>query len=92
MFRKDLIPVLESEPLTLNQIARRFQVDLRSAEADLKHLSLSLKHLGRCLEVTPARCKQCDFTYPPEKLKKPSKCPHCGSTRIHEAWIRITEV
>jgi predicted Zn-ribbon and HTH transcriptional regulator len=51
---------------------------MRSAEA-----------AGYRVEVAPAQCKACGFTFDRSRLSKPSKCPACRESRIVEAMIRV---
>lgn len=83
MFRKDLIELLEHNPMELMELARLAEQPLRDVEADLRHLDKSLRRQGRSLVVTPARCKKCGFRFKADKLHKPGKCPSC-----HGTWIR----
>ncbi|MDJ0957244.1 MAG: hypothetical protein QNI91_10315 [Arenicellales bacterium] len=83
MFRKDLIGLLQGNPLGLKDIAEVLEMTPRDVEDDLKHLIKSLKHSNYHLRVTPARCRKCGFRFKEQKLHKPSKCPRC-----HQSWIR----
>jgi predicted Zn-ribbon and HTH transcriptional regulator len=89
MFRKDLIPLLQDRPWSLNEIADLLEMDRRDVEDDLDHLIKSLKHSGYELHIQPATCRKCGFEFDKNKLKKPGKCPHCHGTWIAEPLLRI---
>ena len=89
MFRKDLIPLLLDNPLSVTQIARLVGEAPRDVTSDVQHLLKSLKHTEYVASVTPAKCKKCGFEFGPEKLSKPSKCPECQSTWLTEPRIII---
>ena len=87
MFRKDLIELLEHNPMELMELARMMEQPLKEVEADLHHLERSLKRTGQSLVVTPAVCRKCGFQFKADKLHKPGKCPRC-----HGTWIRAPRV
>jgi len=90
MFRKDLIPLLLDNPLSVPQIARLVGEGPKDVASDLQHLLKSLKHTDYVAAVTPAKCKKCGFEFGTDKLSKPSKCPECQSTWLAEAKIEIS--
>ena len=90
MFRKDLIPLLLDNPLSVAQIARLVREEPRDIEADLLHLLKSLKHTEYAASLEPARCRKCGFEFDRGKLAKPSKCPECRSTWILEPRIGLS--
>jgi predicted Zn-ribbon and HTH transcriptional regulator len=89
MSRKQLIPILSGNPLTLRQLAQRLGLKPTEAEDDLRHLVKSLVHGEWRLVVTPARCRKCGFEFGPDKLHKPSKCPECQATWLTEPEMEI---
>lgn len=84
MRRRDLIPLLLDQPRTVSQLAREVRTTPRELADDLAHLLRSLPHTEFAAEITPARCRQCGFTFGPDKLFKPAKCPACRGTWIAE--------
>ena len=84
MFRKDLIDLLLHNSLGLRDISEILEVPVKDLEDDLKHLQKSLKHSEYRLDVKPATCNKCGFKFDKDKLHKPSKCPICHHTWIHE--------
>jgi transcriptional regulator len=91
MFRKDLIPLLEKNAMSVTQIARAMDESPKDIESDLLHLFQSLKHGEYRAEVNPAVCRKCGFVFSPDKLRKPSKCPECKSTWLTEPEISISK-
>lgn len=89
MSRKQLIPILSGNPLTLRQLAQRLGIKPTEAEDDLRHLVKSLVHGEWKLVVTPACCRKCGFEFGPDKLHKPSKCPECQATWLTEPEMEI---
>jgi predicted Zn-ribbon and HTH transcriptional regulator len=89
MARKELIPLLLDNPMTVSEIARRTEQSPGDAASDLEHLLLSLPHTEYEAAISPARCRKCRFEFGPDKLRKPSKCPKCKSTWLSEALIQV---
>lgn len=89
MFRKDLIPLLENNPMSVTQIAREMDEPPKTVEEDLAHLFRSLKHGEFEARVEPATCRKCGFEFGAEKLRKPSRCPECKGTWLTEPKISI---
>ena len=91
MFRKNLIPILLGNPMSVVEIARAADEAPSQVADDLQHLLRSLKHTRYKARVQPARCRACGFAFSEEKLTKPSKCPKCHSTWILDPRIGIEE-
>lgn len=89
MFRKDLIPLLEREAMSVSQIARAVDESPKQIEEDLIHLFRSLKHSEYEAKMEPAACRKCGFEFDASKLRKPSRCPECKSTWLTEPSISI---
>ena len=89
MSRKNLIPILTGNPLTVRQVAQQLGLKTAEVEDDLRHLAKSLVHGEWKLLVTPASCRKCGFEFGPDKLHKPSKCPECQATWLTEPAIEI---
>jgi predicted Zn-ribbon and HTH transcriptional regulator len=89
MSRKNLIPLLNENPLTVRQIATQLRVHPADVEDDLVHLEKSLAHSDQKLVVHPAVCRKCGFEFGPDKLRKPSRCPVCKASWLTEPEIEI---
>lgn len=89
--RKDLIPWLLDNPRTVVQIARECGATQDQTVDDLRHLIRSLHHTTYHAALSPARCRKCGFTFAPEKLLKPSKCPACHGTWLTEPQFCVRQ-
>ena len=89
MARKQLIPLLLDNPMTVSEIARTTEQSPGDVASDLEHLLLTLKHTEYEAAISPAQCRKCRFEFGTDKLRKPSKCPKCKSTWLTEPLIQI---
>ncbi|MBV8225105.1 MAG: hypothetical protein JO232_07955 [Verrucomicrobia bacterium] len=60
MFRTGLIDLLLDNPMSVAEIARKHEMQIKEVAIDLEHLRKSLRRSGHSLEVTPARCRSID--------------------------------
>ena len=88
-FRKDLIALLGATPRSVSSLARELGLGRRDGVEDLRHAIRSARAAGHAVEVLPARCRACGFTFDEGRLSKPGKCPACRGTRIFEPQIGI---
>ena len=88
-FRKDLLARLGDQPRSASSLARELGLKRSDVEEDLRHALRSAEAAGYRVEIVPARCKTCGFTFDEGKLVKPGKCPACRRTRLFEAQIRV---
>jgi predicted Zn-ribbon and HTH transcriptional regulator len=91
VFRRQLIELLSLEPRTASSVAREMGLRRGEIEEDLRHALRSAASAGYRIEIIPARCKDCGFTFAPDRLAKPGRCPECKGSRLFEALIRIGE-
>jgi predicted Zn-ribbon and HTH transcriptional regulator len=89
MFRKNLIELLSHEPRSVSSIAREMGLRRGDVEADLRHALRSAAAAGHAIEIIPARCKDCGFTFGDDRLVKPGRCPSCKGSRLFEPLIGI---
>jgi predicted Zn-ribbon and HTH transcriptional regulator len=64
----------------------------RDVVQHLEHLARSLRGAGgvKQLEVEPAHCLACDFSFTTrERLGRPSRCPACKSERLEPPLFRL---
>jgi predicted Zn-ribbon and HTH transcriptional regulator len=79
------------EPGTAHELSARVRVSEKEIPGHLEHLEKSLKAEGSVLEVQPASCIACGFSFKKrERFSKPSRCPKCGSERIDPPVFSIT--
>jgi len=88
-FRRQIIELLSHEPRSASSIAREMGLRRGEIDDDLRHALRSAAAAGHRIEVIPARCKDCGFTFAPDRLTKPGRCPVCKGSRLFEALIRI---
>jgi len=91
MFRKDLIPWLLNNPMSVAQIAKAVGETPQQIATDLEHLFRSLKHTEYRPIIEPATCRDCGFEFSDTKVTKPSKCPKCRSRWISEPRIGLQQ-
>lgn len=75
--------------------ARELSAELSLRERDvlehLAHLERSLDTSDEWLEVEPARCVGCGYTFDDRtRLGKPGRCPRCRATRITLPRFRVS--
>jgi len=90
-FRRQIIDLLSGEPRSASSIAREMGLRRGEIEEDLRHALRSVAAAGHRVEIVPARCKDCGFTFAADRLVKPGRCPACRGSRLFEALIRIAD-
>jgi len=88
-FRKDLVKLLSEQPRSVSSLARELGLKRGDVEEDLRHAIRSARAAGHRVEILPARCRACGFTFDEQKLSKPGKCPACRGTRLYESQIFV---
>ena len=89
MYRKDLIDALLDNPTGINELAAAFGLGQREMAGELEHLRRSFRNEPLRLVIHPAECRKCGFTFNPDHLTKPGKCPSCRGTWIHEPRVAV---
>ena len=90
-FRRQIIDLLSGEPRSASSIAREMGLRRGEIEEDLRHALRSAGAAGHRIEIIPALCKDCGFTFAGDRLVKPGRCPACKGSRLFEAQIRIAD-
>jgi predicted Zn-ribbon and HTH transcriptional regulator len=85
--RKQLLEALGPVPRSLSDLAAQFGVKRKDVEDAVPHVIRSARAAGERLVIVPARCRQCDFTFGVTKLTRPSRCPQCKGSSLHEPLI-----
>jgi predicted Zn-ribbon and HTH transcriptional regulator len=88
-FRKDLLKLLSEQPRSVSSLARALGLKRNDIEDDLRHAIRTARAAGSLVEILPARCRTCGFTFDEQKLSKPGKCPACRGTRLYEPQILV---
>jgi predicted Zn-ribbon and HTH transcriptional regulator len=89
VFRRQLIDLLSHEPRSVSSIARELGLRRRDVEDDLRHALRSATAAGHQIEIIPARCKDCHFTFGSDRLLKPGRCPSCKGSRLFEPLLCV---
>jgi len=87
--RKELLERMAGTPRSVSSLARELGLKRGDVEDDLRHALRTAEAAGYQVEILPARCRSCGFTFDTRKLSKPGKCPQCRGTRIFEAQISL---
>ena len=87
--RKDLLTLLTDQPRSVSWLAREQGLTRADVEDDLRHAIRSARAAGHEIDILPARCRTCGFTFGEDRLAKPGKCPACRGTRLFEAQVRV---
>ena len=87
MNRKALLEALGPIPRSLSDLASQFGVPRRDVEDALPHVVRSARAAGHQLVVVPAKCRVCGFTFDESRLSRPSRCPSCRNSSLHEPLI-----
>jgi predicted Zn-ribbon and HTH transcriptional regulator len=88
--RDALHKALREGPATSKDLSGLVDIREKDVEGHLEHLARSLKHQGERLEVEPAHCLACGFTFKDRtRLSRPGACPECRSTRIEPPVFSI---
>jgi predicted Zn-ribbon and HTH transcriptional regulator len=84
--------VAAPEPgLTAKDLSGLVGISEKDVADHLVHLEMSLKAQGLRLDVLPASCIGCGFTFRERKrFTRPGSCPRCRSTRIDPPAFRVT--
>jgi predicted Zn-ribbon and HTH transcriptional regulator len=80
---------LSEQPRSVSSLARELGLTRGDVEDDLRHAIRSARAAGHRIDILPAQCRTCGFTFSEDKLSKPGKCPACRGTRLYEAQIRV---
>jgi len=83
--RHSIIALLSRETLSAREISAIVHVGEKEVIEHLEHIRSASRHESPHLEVVPATCKVCGFTFRKrERLTRPGRCPVCRSERIAE--------
>lgn len=84
------------EPISAEDIARFFDIDIGEVYIHLEHIAKSIRresNNSRALLMIPPRCRKCGYIFKDlEKPKKPSRCPRCKGERIEPPRFTIKPI
>ncbi len=89
--REKIVELLsENEGMTLLELADLTNVPVKVVAQDLDSVRKTIRSDNKKIEVRPAVCKKCDYTFPGRsRISDPHKCPECHSERISPQIFRI---
>ena len=78
--------------MDVRDLSQALRISEKEVKFHLPHIARSVAARKARLEVVPARCESCDYTFSDRRrLSPPSKCPRCRMSRIQGPWYRVTE-
>lgn len=87
--RARLIQLLSLGRYTPKDLAKTVGTKVVELIEDLEHIQ---KSVGKALEISPAVCDRCEYTFEDRKrLSNPSRCPECKAERVMGPWLHIDE-
>jgi predicted Zn-ribbon and HTH transcriptional regulator len=90
--RKALLARIAGQPRSASSLARELGLRRADIDEELRHAFRSAEAAGYTVDILPARCRSCGFTFDNRKLSKPGKCPSCRGSRIFEAQIAVVSM
>lgn len=90
--RQALRAMLADRTWSFEALRSELRIPIHLLEDDLQHLERSLRRSEDRLEVSPARCRQCDFRFTrraPGRFHKPGRCPRCRGESITGPDLRV---
>lgn len=83
--RLQLIAQLRGQPLSAREISARLGLPEKEVYTHLEHVRRTLHGEETHLEILPAACKKCGFSFDKRgRMKKPGRCPLCRGEAIAE--------
>lgn len=88
--RQQIIDLLSRDACDVRELSQALHISEKDVNAHLPHIHKSVTSQNRKLEVIPASCSECGFTFKDRKrLTKPSRCPKCRGQRIQSPRYRV---
>jgi len=83
---------LRKQAATAKELSRAVGISEKDVAGHLEHLTRSLRASGERIQVTPALCLSCGFTFKArERLTRPGSCPECRGTQIDPPAFQIVD-
>ena len=83
MTREALIDRLQRHEASAIDLAKEFKRSVSGIEEDIEHIRTTLRNNKELyLLIRPAMCSLCDYVFPTNKAKTPSRCPNCKKEKI----------
>ena len=88
--RQRLIDCLYGGPYTARDLSGKVGIAEKEVVSHLSHIDRTLAGKGRKLDIIPACCQVCGFTFDSKKrYSRPSRCPKCRSERTTAPVFQI---
>jgi predicted Zn-ribbon and HTH transcriptional regulator len=89
--RRQIMSILGAGTVSAKDISSEVRIPEKEVYEHLEHIRKTLSKRDHQLDVTPAECSKCGFTFSKrEKLKKPGKCPVCRGELIREPLFSLS--
>ncbi len=83
--RQRIMDLLEKYALDFEALRRELGLPRKALEEELGHLEKSVKRRGDRLEIQPAICMACGYSFETRRDRKfhaPKRCPECKAERV----------
>lgn len=88
--RQRIISLLDGQSLSVRELSEAASVSEKDVYEHLSHIQKTVSKKARSFVIVPASCRKCGFVFRKrERMKKPGKCPLCGSESISGARFSI---
>ncbi len=88
--RQTIMTLLEHHTLSARDISAAVRIPEREVISHLEHIRASTLKIGGHLQIIPAVCKKCGFSFSKrERLSRPGKCPVCHNEQLAEPLYGI---
>ena len=92
MTRNELIAILKQGSRTAIDLSKIFNRSVPAIEEDIEHIRTTLRIDPEYkLLMSPAMCILCDYTFPNDKAKAPSRCPQCKREKIRVPSFKVSK-
>ena len=89
--RQQIIDMLSEGEWSVRDLSQALSVMEKDIYSHLGHVAKSVRGEGRKLVTTPARCRDCDFSFADrQRFTKPGKCPRCRGSHIRPPRFSIS--
>ena len=88
--RQEILRCLGLGLATARQLSALVHIPEKEVALHLEHLARTLRAVGRRLEVQPAECLDCGFSFAKRsRLTRPSACPSCRGSHIEPPAFQV---
>ncbi len=88
--RQQIIELLQQRSVVVREISQELGIMEKEVFDHLEHIRFSVKASGQKLNIAPAVCLDCNYSFKDRKrVKHPGRCPKCKSTHIQKPEYSI---